>query len=500
MRWPDIFFKTRKRRPDPTPAPAFKPASEPTKALVGKPAVRSAETAPLPAEPVTPDPTEVGEPVPLPESEAEKAPVLPTPTLPAAAFSDTGVNAEMAEADPLRSLHLSGKLRLSKRTQVEPQSHTGPILLRSEAAFFGKPTASTSPEPILSVPPSVVPTTDLASTENPEADKASEEASFIVPPEDAFRESGPTPGVGTTSTSLRRKAKLTEVARIVAPTEPAEPKPTEPDGESSAIVPPSFDVAVPTGSVMPQTTETTLETPPATIETATQAVAVESEPPLLEAKPEGAPEALPTTETVSAPTPAPVAEVKIENAPPENETIKPEAATPPVSLETSGSLTKAEEKKEFLLTNGERILGRVLSETTDTIYLDHGTLGVLTIPRSQIAQRPVEIILINGDRIVGDIMAETPDTLYVRHASLGMLTVPKAQRSARVVEAILKDGDRILGEVLAETENFTVIRSATLGTVAVPHNKVSMLNRKIEQVALKALSPPSPERKDKPTE
>jgi len=27
-----------------------------------------------------------------------------------------------------------------------------------------------------------------------------------------------------------------------------------------------------------------------------------------------------------------------------------------------------------------------------------------------------------------------------------------------------------------------------------------MLNRKIEQVALKALSPPSPERKDKPTE
>ena len=95
-------------------------------------------------------------------------------------------------------------------------------------------------------------------------------------------------------------------------------------------------------------------------------------------------------------------------------------------------------------------------------------------------------------------MAETPDTLYVRHASLGMLTVPRAQRSTRVVEAILKDGDRILGEVLAETENFTVIRSATLGTVTVPHQQVAMLNRKIEQIELKALpalGPPSQENK-----
>jgi len=68
-----------------------------------------------------------------------------------------------------------------------------------------------------------------------------------------------------------------------------------------------------------------------------------------------------------------------------------------------------------------------------------------------------------------------------------MLTVPRTQRSTRVVEALLKDGDRILGEVLAETENSTVIRSSTLGTITVPHNKVAMLNRKIEQMALKAL-------------
>jgi len=156
------------------------------------------------------------------------------------------------------------------------------------------------------------------------------------------------------------------------------------------------------------------------------------------------------------------------------------------------------EKREFHLANGERVAGNVLSETPEAIYIEHGTLGVLTIPRNQIAKRLVEIILINGDRIVGDIMAETADTLYVRHASLGMLTVPRAQRSTRVVEAILKDGDRILGEVLSETETFTVIKSATLGTVTVPHNKVTMLNRKIEQIELKTLPPPAPEIKDKP--
>ena len=151
-------------------------------------------------------------------------------------------------------------------------------------------------------------------------------------------------------------------------------------------------------------------------------------------------------------------------------------------------------KREFFLTNGERILGKVLSETHDSIYLDHATLGVLTLPRTQIAKRLVELILINGDRIVGDIVAETPECLFVRHASLGMLTVPQAQRSTRVVEAILKDGDRIVGEVLAETETYTVIRSATLGTVTVPHNKVNMLNRKIEQIEMKALPSPSQSR------
>jgi RNase P/RNase MRP subunit p29 len=221
-----------------------------------------------------------------------------------------------------------------------------------------------------------------------------------------------------------------------------------------------------------------------------------------------------------APSAPPVADVKPEApviAPPIEAKIDPQAHQPeptaspapkvdpeahkPAPAPTAPASTKAlaapAEKREFHLANGERVIGVVLSETPDAVYLEHGILGVLTIPRAQIAKRLVEIILINGDRIVGDIMAETADTLYVRHASLGMLTVPRAQRSTRVVEAILNDGDRILGEVLTETDTFTVIRSATLGTVTVPHSKVSMLNRKIEQIELKSLPPTPPELKDK---
>ena len=183
--------------------------------------------------------------------------------------------------------------------------------------------------------------------------------------------------------------------------------------------------------------------------------------------------------------------------------IDPQAHKPEPASATSAPETQIappeppREKREIHLTNGERIAGVVLSETPDIVLIEHTSLGVVSVPRNQIAKRLVEIILINGDRIVGDIMAETSDTLYVRHASLGMLTVPRTQRSTRVVEAILKDGDRILGEVLTETDSFTVIRSATLGTITIPHSKLSMLNRKIEQIELKALPPPPPELKDK---
>jgi RNase P/RNase MRP subunit p29 len=370
---------------------------------------------------------------------------------------------------------------------------------------------------------------------------------------------------------LRRKAKMTEVARIVLPPkrEESEPQPasTEP---TSAVVPPAFPVAAMTvrasqkilnpRDTAPLSTSTPVEsvadekvttklnspeprpvipTPPqetepantekernaperATSDTATRGDKPEVLPtekaPIDTLKPETAEKlAVPATDLPPAPNPLPKptalfpappkVDPKAHKPEPTAELLPkadPEAHKPAPTPAPTVPMTQLtappvpQEKREFHLANGERVAGIVLSETPEAIYVEHGTLGVITIPRAQIAKRLVEIILINGDRIVGDIMAETADTLYVRHASLGMLTVPRAQRSTRVVEAILTDGDRILGEVLTETDSFTVIRSATLGTVTVPHSKISMLNRKIEQIQLKALPPSAPEIKDKP--
>jgi RNase P/RNase MRP subunit p29 len=239
-----------------------------------------------------------------------------------------------------------------------------------------------------------------------------------------------------------RRIRMADVARIVLPPrreeKPEEGAGTESSPAASAVIPPTFPVNMPAGTAL------------------------------------------------NEPSPA---------APEPIDADKSAPAGSPLASTSSGP--ENGKKREFVLSNGERIIGRVLSESPDSIYIDHATLGVMTIPRAQIAQRPVEIILINGDRIVGDVIAETSDSLFVRHASLGILTVPRNQRSNRVVEAILTDGDRILGEVLSETEDFTVIRSATLGTVAVPHQRLAMLNRRAEQVEMKSL-PLSLENKREP--
>jgi RNase P/RNase MRP subunit p29 len=269
--------------------------------------------------------------------------------------------------------------------------------------------------------------------------------------------------------SLRQRAKLTEDALSLPQKEETPggvPSQTadSPKTDAGAVVPAAFPVPVEAGSVLEKTAEKSADPAPA-VETGDGA---------------GKPSPEPASATVpDGAAPSDTTRVHLAHA----TAGEPSTALEPVKPDTR-------ERTEFVLSNGERIFGHVLSETPQTIYLDHGTLGVLTLPRSQIAAKPIEVILINGDRIVGDLIAETSECLYIKHASLGMLTVPHGQRSARVVEAILKDGDRILGEVLAETDQFTVIRSASLGTVAVQHEQVAMLNRKIEQMQLRALPGP----------
>jgi RNase P/RNase MRP subunit p29 len=310
-----------------------------------------------------------------------------------------------------------------------------------------------------------------------------------VPPQ----RSDPPGATRSGAVSLRQRAKLTDDALVppksedklpepvekTASTEPAK-KPGEETGPETkttpaAVVPAAFPVAVETGSVLEKPADPKNE------------IAPPPEPKPVEIK---SSESKPSEDKTSGPGSEPGKMEGADAVPRDTTRVRLGDTTPPsTAIKPAEPSSDTRKKQEFILANGERILGHVLSETPQTIYIDHGALGVLTLPRSQIASKPIEVILINGDRIVGDLIAETPECLYVKHASLGMLTVPHSQRSTRVVEAIMKDGDRILGEVLAETENFTVIRSATLGTVAVQHDQVAMLNRKIEQMQLRALPP-----------
>ena len=518
MRWPHIFFKTRTPQRNEEPAvpsslPPVSDDSKPASADSSAPKVNPVAIvrAPTPASNaptlksnvlesrhlaipgtggiasrVPPRSTTVSD-IPVPAPTEPIAPIDPAPP-------KKDVVQAMAEADSLRALTRSGGVLLVKR-----------------------------PTDILPVVRVIPKSEDIPKSELPEPPAITEEKKDDPIPKPSTATSSLPPGV----TIFRRKTKMADVARIVLPSkheEPVSPPPESSAPSPAAIVPPSFPVTVATGTIIGASTaessssipeveqpSPSAETPsntqePPTSSTTTSPVQQEEKPPESPAvetpPPVSAPIVAEPEKKQDLPPPNPIAEEK--PAEPKSEPVPeqskappfvPPTATPPSAVNLPVS---SREKQEFLLSNGERILGRILSETADTLFINHETLGVLTIPREQIAKRLIEIILINGDRIVGDVIAETPECIYVRHASLGMLTVPHKQRSTRVVEAILKDGDRILGEVLAETENFTVIRSATLGTVAVQHTQVAMLNRKIEQIQLKALPPAAPAIENKP--
>ena len=460
----------------------------------------------------------------------------------------------MAEADPVRTLSQTGSVRLLKRLAPDPHA-AKPAPPKPPPAGLSKsillPPATSSPWPQFApkTPAAVMPIEVkkdepvLASTPAPEpvlteVNPAQEDETPFILKSAAETETAPTVSPEPTESPnsplgsiFRRKAKMADVARIVLPPKRDEstrlPFPPLND-PSPTVVPPAFPVAAMTQrpskpiSESPETGKETsdlVESPflersagePRTIaapsnETSrveeTPKPAEPATPAPVPVREEKSPEPMslfpdPPKVDPQAHKPEP-AELSTPKVDPEAHRPPPQAAPPVTSTAVSvAPETAPREKREFHLTNGEHVAGVVLSETPEAIYVEHATLGVITVPRNEIAKRLVEIILINGDRIVGDIMAETADMLYVRHSSLGMLSVPRTQRSTRVVEAILKDGDRILGEVLTETDAFTVIRSATLGTITVPHSKMAMLNRKIEQIDMKALPPPAPELKDK---
>jgi hypothetical protein len=154
---------------------------------------------------------------------------------------------------------------------------------------------------------------------------------------------------------------------------------------------------------------------------------------------------------------------------------------PPTSLGT----------REFVLKNGERVSGTVISETTEAIYLKSETMGTLTLSRAQISDRLAEIILINGDRVVGEIISETPEFVYLRNTSLGTLTIPRAHIGRRVAEAVLHNGDRIVGEMISDTAELLLMKSAALGTLTVLRSGVQQLSLRREVRDLEPLPAPA---------
>ena len=427
MRWPDIFFKSRKPK-----LPETSPGTSASKATLRMPGI----------------------------SELEKS------VDPAAAKSTEKTQPDKITAESLRALSESGHIRFKS---PEPKAPSQGSAITTKLTV--PPLAASSPvSPVTGALPS-----DITASGN---------------------------------VSFRRRAKMADVARVLpdkiedaAPKAPPSPETKPLETPSAAVIPAAFSVAVAAGSVIENKAEEEAKTDASVSESRSASVLAEKtdSTPSTAFKPGEEP-------PLSIETPAPSKAFDFSTSLKDTTrvtlpaSVTTSAAPSPssTSIEPVKPSSESREKREFVLANGERILGHILSETADTIYLDHLTLGVLTLPRAQIAKKPIEVILINGDRVVGDLIAETSECMYIRHASLGMLTVPHGQRSTRVVEAILKDGDRILGEVLAETENFTVIRSATLGTVAVQHEQVAMLNRKIEQMQLRAL--PSPALEDQKPE
>jgi len=537
MPWPDIFFKAKK--PAETQAPPSPPPEAPK--IVEPPP----SPAPSKAPPADQIPRPSSQPLPMPKIQVASASdrgtrtfpvmhgvVLRPVTRPSGRVSLAppppepikNIEQLMTEADPVKTLSQTGSIRLMKRLTPETPALRPPTstlagnapAAPSDGTVIAPPkaTEAASPWPSFAAKekPAVVEPAKahpIAPLENkkpePPAAPASPapqlprsvslEATFLArgatagavpqanrPPPPAL------PPMISIGSIARRKAKLADVARIILPpkreeTGPLPPNPAQAPTSGSAPAATPAPAAPPADAPETKAAEPAVPIiiPPAfTFVPKTDYEAPKLDPALV-FDPATMPAQTGTVTEAPAFETLPQLEAEAHQAPPPATTNGPR----PTSTEIEPAIAPG--TREFHLTNGERVAGVVLSETPDTLYVEHATLGVLTIPRSEIATRLAEIILINGDRIVGNIMAETPDMLYVRHASLGMLSVPKAQRSRRVVEAILKNGDRILGEVLTETETFTVIKSATLGTVTVPHSKVSMLNRKIEQIEMKAL-------------
>jgi len=83
---------------------------------------------------------------------------------------------------------------------------------------------------------------------------------------------------------------------------------------------------------------------------------------------------------------------------------------------------------QVILTNGDRISGRILSVSTDAVRIDSPALGVIEIERRFVEQLGTEdpriVDLVSGERIVGRLIAAEGKTVIVRSSILGDRPIP----------------------------------------------------------------------------
>ncbi len=161
------------------------------------------------------------------------------------------------------------------------------------------------------------------------------------------------------------------------------------------------------------------------------------------------------------------------------------------------------------LKNGDKIDGKILEETDKAVRIKT-PYGILRIPREKIAKvvkdapKPVEkppqkegglvvVELTNGDKIEGKIVEETKETITIKTA-YGPLTIarsrivrvapkgakpvkegPKEEESKTVVVE-LKNGDRIEGEIIEETEKAIKLKSS-FGPMTIPRSEIASVKK-----------------------
>jgi hypothetical protein len=110
---------------------------------------------------------------------------------------------------------------------------------------------------------------------------------------------------------------------------------------------------------------------------------------------------------------------------------------------------------QVILTDGDRISGRIICVSKDTLQIESPALGILEIKRKYVEQLSTEdyriIDLLSGERVVGRLISAGGKAIIIRSSILGDRRVPLD--TIVVVQTPVRSGDRSTGTPLEEGVN-----------------------------------------------